>query len=121
MAANLKEYVYSKGTNEALDAEFAAAVAFARVKQGQEHLFWKAGFRWYYIPFAQTQRIFRRLLPVHTSLCCGGANFMMEWLVLVLPDVKELEIYMGEDVQAKAEALLQSLKCSQPQVQFGKA
>lgn len=121
MAVNLKPYVYSKGTDAALDAQFASAAPYARAKLGQTHIFWKAGFRWYCIPIHNAQRIFRRLLPVRTSLCCGGANFMMEWLVLVLADGTELEIYLGEDVQAKAEALLDSLRVSHPQLHYGKA
>lgn len=121
MAVNLKPYVYTKGTDTVLDAQFVSAAPYARAKLGQTHIFWKAGFRWYCIPIAQVQRIFRRLLPVRTSLCCGGANFMVEWLVLVLQDGTELEIYMGDDVQTKAEAMLQSMKGAHPQIQYGKA
>ena len=121
MAVNLKPYVYSKGTDAALDAQFESAVSYARIKLGSSHIFWKAGFRWYCIPIGQVQRIFRRQMPVRTKLCCGGANFTVEWLVLILPDNTELELYMGDDVQTKAEALLQSLKGSYPKIQYGKA
>lgn len=121
MSVKLKDYVYTKGTDTVLDAQFAAAVPYARVKLGQTHLFWKAGLKWYCIPLTQPQRIFRRLMPVRTKLCCGGASFMVEWLVLILPDGNELEIYLGEDVQTKAEALLEGLKVSHPQIQYGKA
>lgn len=121
MAVNLKPYVYSKGTDPALDAQFAAAAPYAKARLGQTHIFWKAGLRWYCIPITQAQRIFRRILPVHGRLCCGGHNFMMEWLVLLLSDGSELEIYLGEDVQPKAEALLERLKTTHPQLQYGKA
>lgn len=120
MAAKLKAYAYTKGTDPALDAQFAAASPYARVRLGQTHIFWKAGLRWYCIPIGQVQRVFRRILPVNGRLCCGGAHFMMEWLVLLLPDGSELEIYMGEDIQPKAEALLTHLKASHPQIQYGK-
>lgn len=120
MAVNLKTYVYSKGTDSGLDTQFAAAAPYARTRLGQTHLFWKAGFRWYCIPLSRAQRIFRRLLPVHARLCCGGHHFMIEWLVLVLPDGTELEIYLGEDVQPKAEALLRALKETHPEIKYGK-
>lgn len=120
MAVNLKEYVYSKGNDPALDAQFAAASAYARVKLGQTHLFWKAGLRWYCIPIDRAQRIFRRLLPVHARLCCGGHHFMIEWLVLILPDGTELELYLGEDIQRQAEALMQALKEAHPEIRYGK-
>lgn len=121
MAVNLKPYVYTKGTDETLDALFVSAKPYAKAKLADSHIFWKAGFRWYCIPICHVQRVFRRLLPVRTSLCCGGANFMMEWLVLALPDGTELEIYLGEDVQDKAESMLQSLKNTHPTLQYGKA
>ena len=121
MAANLKQYVYSKGMDENLDAQFASAVSYARVRVGQTHFFWKAGLRWYCIPIQSARRIFRRQMPVRTKLCCGGANFAVEWLVLILEDGSELEIYMGDDVQVKAEALLTRLKDAYPQLQYGKA
>jgi len=121
MAVNLKSYLYSKGTDTALDAQFASAASYARAKLGQTHIFWKAGFRWYCIPIEQVQRIFRRQMPVRTKLCCGGANFTVEWMVLILPDGSELEIYMGDDVQATAEAMLQSMKGTHPKIQYGKA
>ena len=120
MAVNLKPYAYIKGADGALDAQFADARPYARARVGHTHIFWKAGFRWYCIPLANARRIFRRLMPVRTRLCCGGANFMVEWLVLVLEDGTELEIYLGEDVQTAAEALLDTLKISHPQLQFGR-
>lgn len=121
MAVNLKSYVYSKGTDTALDTQFESAVSYARLKLGSSHIFWKAGLRWYCIPISQVQRVFRREMPVRTKLCCGGANFTVEWMVLILSDGSELEIYMGDDVQTKAEAMLQSMKLSHPTLQYGKA
>lgn len=120
MAAKLKQYAYSKGTDETLDAQFESAVSYARVRLGNTHIFWKAGLRWYCIPIHAARRIFRRQMPVRTKLCCGGANFTVEWLVLILEDGSELEIYMGDDVQIRAEALLQSMKHTHPQLQYGK-
>lgn len=121
MAVNLKNYVYHKGTDEALDAQFASAEGYARARLGSTHIFWKAGFRWYCIPIDHAKRIFRRLMPVRTKQCCGGANFMVEWLVLILADGTELEIYLGEDVQTSAEALLDRLKARYPQISYGRA
>ena len=64
MANNLKEYLYTKGTDAALDAEFASAAAYCRVKLGKDTVFWKAGLRWCAMPLAKVQRIFRRVEPV---------------------------------------------------------
>ena len=40
MAADKKQYIYKKGTDEALDAEFSAAAAYAKVRVGESVLFW---------------------------------------------------------------------------------
>lgn len=117
---NYKSYLYVKGAEEALDGDFAAATAYGKVKPGQTAIFWKSGLRWYQIPLTQIQRIYRRVEPVYGKLCCGGHSFIIEWLVLVLLDGSEVVVHIGDDVQAKAEALLQALKDTHPQLQYGK-
>lgn len=120
MAVNIKPYLFTKGTNPALDAEFSAAPAFSKVRPGQTVLFWKSGFRWYHIPFAHVERIFRRVEHVFGRLCCGGRNFDIEYLVLLLNDETELVIHIGDDVKRQAEALLRHLKEAHPELQYGK-
>lgn len=121
MAVNLKPYIYVKGADAALDAEFTAASSYSKVKPGQTALFWKSGLRWYAIPLTQVQRIFRRVEPVYGKLCCGGQSFIIEWLVLILQDGSELVIHIGDDVKKQAEALLLALKDTHPELQYGKA
>ena len=120
MANNLKEYIYSKGTDAALDADFSSATAYSRVKLGKDTIFWKAGLRWCRMPLTGVQRIFRRVEPVYGKLCCGGHSFIMERLVLVLTEGTELEIYIGDDVDPQAKALLQALQDAHPELQYGK-
>ena len=43
MSASLKPYIYKKGMNPALDAQFSAAVDYGWVKPGQTAVFWKTG------------------------------------------------------------------------------
>ena len=121
MANNLKAYVYSKGADAALDEEFASAPVYCKVRLGQNTIFWKAGLRWYRMPLAKVQRIFRRVEPVDTKMCCGSASFTIERLVLILTDGAEVEIYLGDDVETKAKALLQALQEAHPELQYGVA
>ena len=123
---NYKPYRYNKGENPALDAEFASAVVYEKIRMGKTALFWKSGLRWYWISLEKAQRIFRRVEQVHGRLCCGGQNFIIHWLVLVLPNGEELVIHVGDDVvgtavRDQADALLASLSVSHPQIQYGKA
>ena len=80
MSANLKPYVYKKGVDPDLDAQFSPAGAYGWVKPGQTAVFWKTGLRWYVISLSQVERIFRRVVPVYGKLCCGGNCFLMEYL-----------------------------------------
>ena len=120
-----KPYRYIKGVNPAQDAEFSAAPVYEKIRAGQTTLFWKSGLRWHAIPLKNVQRIFRRVEPVYGKLCCGGQSFFIEWLVLVLSNGEELVLHIGDRVvgdsmQKIAEALLEALKHSHPQIQFGK-
>lgn len=115
-----KPYVYRKGENTSLDAEFAAAKNYGKIRPGSGHLFWKSGLRWYCISLEGIQRIFRRVEPVYGKLCCGGKSFIIEWLVLILPDGSELVLHIGDEMQKTAENLLQALKAAHPQIPYGK-
>ena len=120
MAVNLKQYVYKKKEIPALDAEFAAGQDYGWVRPGQTAVFWRSGLRWCVVPLSQVQRIFRRVEPVYGKLCCGGNSFIMEKLVLILEDGTELELYIGDDIEKKAVALLEFLQASHPEITFGK-
>ena len=115
-----KPYRYAKGENPALDAQFARASSYGKVRPAETVLFWKSGLRWHQIPLEGIQRIFRRVEQVHGRLCCGGRNFIIEWLVLILADGSELVLHIGDDVRQDAEALLEHMKRSHPQIPYGK-
>lgn len=120
MAVNLKPYVYKKGTNSALDGEFTAGQDYGWVRPGKTAIFWRSGLRWCAVALSDVQRIFRRVEPVYGKLCCGGNSFIMEKLVLILKDGAELELYIGDDIEKKAIALLEYLKDTHPEILFGK-
>lgn len=120
MAVNLKPYVYKKRTNPALDGEFASGKDYGWVRPGQTAVFWRAGLHWHVVALSEVQRIFRRVEPVYGKLCCGGNSFIMEKLVLILKDGTELELYIGDDIEKKAAALLDFLKDTHPEILFGK-
>ena len=117
---DLKQYLYTKGNDGAMDAEFAGTKAYSKVRPGRTHLFWRSGLRRYAMPVNNVQRIYRRVEPVYGKLCCGGKSFIIEWLVLVLHDGSELVIHIGDQVKKQAEDLLLALQELHPQVKYGK-
>jgi len=120
MAGNVKQYAYVKGTDPAMDAEFASAKSYGRIRPGETVIFWKSGLRWCAIPVQQLQRIFRRVEPIYGKLCCGGRSYLIERLVLILNSGEELVLRIGDDMQKEAEALLAYLKERHPHIQYGK-
>lgn len=117
---DLKHYVYTKGTDAAMDAEYENTKAYSKVRPGQRNLFWRNGLRRYAMPLNNVRRIYRRVEPVYGRLCCGGRNFIIEWLVLVLHDGSEMVIHIGDDVKQQAEELLLALQDMHPQLRYGK-
>ena len=117
---NYKPYRYAKGKDPALDAQFVKAPTYEKVRPAETVLFWKSGLRWHVISLEGIQRIFRRVEPVYGKLCCGGKSFIIEWLVLILPDGSELVLHIGDDVAKEAEALLDHLKNTHSQIPYGK-
>jgi hypothetical protein len=117
---NYKAYRYTKKADPALDLQFANADSYGKIRPAETALFWKSGIHWHVISLDEVQRIFRRVEQVYGRLCCGGRNFIIEWLVLVLADGTELVLHIGDDVKKDAEALLEHLQNTHPNIQYGK-
>lgn len=118
--ADHRQYIYVKGSIEALDGEFARTRAYGKVRPGETTLFWRYGLRRFAIPFGDIQRIYRRVEQVVGRLCCGGRTYVIEWLVLVRSDGEELVLHIGDQVKKEAEALLVHLRQTHPEIQYGK-
>ncbi len=119
MAAH-KQYLYTKGTDPVLDAQYGLAKAYGKVRPGADALFWRSGLRRYAIPMSEIRRIYRRVEGVYGKLCCGGRNYFIEWLVLVPSDGSEVVIHIGDDMAKTAQTLLEDLKAAHPEIQYGK-
>ena len=120
MASDLKKYVYSKGTDAALDKEFAGSQKFGKVFLTANTLFWKVGISRYCIPFSQISRVYRSIMPMHGKLCAGGYHFDIEYLSLVLQDGSYVQMHIGSDTKKTAENLLEAIKQAHPELLFGR-
>ncbi len=114
------DYKPYRCSGEDADRAWREAAAFGKVRVAEEGLYWRSGLRRYCIPFAGLRRIYRRIEGVYGRLCCGGRNFDMEYLVLDLPQGGELVIHIGDDVRKTAQALLEHLKQTHPEIPYGK-
>ena len=115
-----KNYTYKKQQNELLDQEFQNADQYGKVKQADQVIFWKKGFRWSCVEISEIKRAFRRIEAVDAKMCCGNVNFDIQKLVLILKDDTELELLIGEGTLREAENLFEKLKARNTDIQFGK-
>ena len=120
MAIDVKQYLYTKGVDAVLDADFDMAQEFSKVRVGQQAIFWKNGLRRYAISVEEVQRVYRQLEPVIRRMCCGGKSYYIERLVMILKNGDELVIHIGDDVPKDAEALYAAMKQLHPDLQYGK-
>ena len=65
-----------------LREEYDAARRVGKLRLGQKTLFFRAGFRTYYIPYGDIVRYFRRVVRVPAKLCCGKGDLEIENLVI---------------------------------------
>ena len=72
MAIDVKQYLYTKGVDAVLDADFDTAKDYAKVRPGRQAIFWKNGLRRYAISVEEVQRVYRQLEPVIRSSICTG-------------------------------------------------
>lgn len=68
--------------NALLQPEYAQAYAVGKLRLGQEHLYFRAGLRTYFIAYRDICRYFRRVTQVPAKMCCGHGNFEIESLVV---------------------------------------
>lgn len=120
MLQNLKEYLYTRDRDGALDAQFQSAAPYGKVKLGSTALFWKNAMKWYVIDLGRVRRAWRQVEFVYGKLCCGGRSYDIQRLVLELDGGKNLEIHIGDDCKTQAAALLDAMQRACPEIQYGK-
>lgn len=121
MKTNWKPFVYTKRKDAALDADFAQAGSYGRVKLGQLAIFWELGFRWYAVPMSRIAHVYRRVEDTLTQIGCRPGVVGIQKLILILDDGSKLELQIGEgNKEEVAEGLYAALQTAQPQLKYGK-
>ena len=101
-------------SSPALDAEYSAARAIGSVRVGTEHLFFRAGMRYFALEQSEIRRCYRRVMRLPMKMCCGSGNLDVEYLV-VEGEKGELAQLQLPGTRA-ARALMEVLKESLPGV-----
>lgn len=113
--------VPTEASSEALKTEYRSKEdkEVANVKLGTDHLFFKTGFRTYFIAYGDVHRFFRRVVMVAAKIGCCSGEMPVDYVVLCDKEDREL-IQMQMPGERAAKGLLDELKVRLPHAKFGK-
>lgn len=117
----MSEKRYQKGRSQELDAELAAAQSFGKIKVGQTVLFWRKTLRWFYIPAAELERVYRRVEEVRGKTGCCSNDFSIHRLMLVTKSGEEISVLIGDSLyRHEPERLMELMQSRWDTISYGK-
>ncbi len=103
---------------EILSTECKSARTIGKIYLGEQFLFVKHGFKFYYIPYTNIHRAFRRIKAVPTRICCGKGELRLEYIVLCSKKEELCEIDLPDE--KASTGVLEDLKKRFPDIKIGK-
>ena len=108
-------------------SELAAEVVYAGYKEGREIgktrlggqcLYFRDKLRVYYIPYSDITRVFRRVLLIPATMCCGKGDFEVENIVICTEKGEVAQIQLPGERAGKIA--LEELAKRAPNAEVGK-
>ena len=103
---------------EALSSEYKAAREIGKVRVGELRLYFRSGFKTYYIPYRDVRRCFRRVELIPAKMCCGKGDFELENIVICGESGELAQVQLPGERAGKA--LMEELSRRIPEAEFGK-
>ena len=91
-------------SDEKLDADFAGAAVYEKLRVGELGVYFRDGLKTRYIPYDYIDRAFIRVQETRSRMCCGQTNWDY-YRVVFVHDGKEFADYMSEKEKETDEAL----------------
>ena len=110
-----------------LSNELAAEVVAAGYREGREVgkvrlggkcLYFRDKLKVYYIPYEDMTRVFRRVLLIPATMCCGKGDFEVENIVICTAEGEKAQVQLPGERAGKI--LLEQLARLAPNAEVGK-
>jgi len=101
---------------ESLEKEFKSGREIGIIRLGESCLFFRRHLKTFYIPYADIDRCFRRVLEVPMKMCCGKGEFQIEHLVICSAQKEVAQIQLPGTKAARI--LMEELKTKAPGAHF---
>lgn len=110
-----------------LSNELAAEVVAAGYREGREVgkvrlggkcLYFRDKLKVYYIPYEDMTRVFRRVLLIPATMCCGKGDFEVENIVICTAEGEKAQVQLPGERAGKI--LLEELARLAPNAEVGK-
>lgn len=88
-----------------------------RIKFHEQELEYKRGLKWYILPYSEISHAYLRIEEIKGRLCCGVANFDMNFLVIKTKsgEIHKIEVTSKELVKE----MLQELQIRNSEIEVG--
>ena len=105
-------------SDEVVSAGYKGGREIGKARLGKECLYFREKLKVYYIPYADMTRVFRRVLLIPATMCCGKGDFEVENLVICTAEGEKAQIQLPGERAGKI--ILEELARLAPNAQVGK-
>lgn len=99
--------------SQVLAQEYKSGHEIGVIRLGETCLFFKKGFKTYFISYSDLSRVYRRVLLVPAKMCCGSGDLAVENLVIHNSKDEEVAVIRMPGEKA-SKILLEELKQKSP-------
>ena len=102
----------------ALSADYKGGREIGKARLGDKCLYFREKLKVYYIPYEDMTRVFRRVLLIPATMCCGKGDFEVENIVICTAEGEKAQIQLPGERAGKI--LLEELSKRAPHAEVGK-
>ena len=104
--------------SDVLAAGYQAGREIGKVRLGEQCLYFREKLKVYYIPYADMKRVFRRVMLIPATMCCGKGDFEVENIVICTAEGEKAQVQLPGERAGKI--LLEELTRFAPHAEVGK-